>query len=200
MPAMISRVLNSISFDGIALNNKFAVDFTWPKKMPSIAGQYLDEFVDLRCVGVNLAGRTLTSFEETNIYGPVRSVPEGVSYAEDITLTFLETRDLAVRHTFEVWQSMCFNEKDWNLGYYDDFIGDITIYLLTQDGLPSYGITCREAWPKTLNPIPLSMEPTTTAIQTEVSFSFRYWTRVPPEKIVELSEAGTSKLVDNTSE
>ena len=55
----------------------------------TINGRQTQEHITLRAESVNLAGRNITSFEETNIYGPVKQIPTGVSFAEDINVTFL---------------------------------------------------------------------------------------------------------------
>lgn len=183
MASPIQPLLNTINKKGVVLPNKYKIDVIWPKKiqLEPITKEWDNELM-FRATEVNLAGRNLASFPEVNIYGPVREVVEGVTYAEEISVSFLDTRTLEIRRYFETWQEMCFNNDDdrpsWDLGYYNDYIGGLDIEILGQypTGYYSvYGIRCFEVYPKSLGPIPLSSAPTTTPIQTQVSFSFRYW-------------------------
>jgi len=178
----IQPLLQSIQKKGIVLPNKYTVQCRWPRLMNGVgAGIMRDLTEDLlfRVSEVNLAGRTITSFPEPNIYGPIREVPEGVSYAEEITIQFLETKTMECREIFAAWQETIFdNTGSWNLQYYNDYIGELDIVVLGQHSYgwyPSYGIRCFEVYPKTLGPIQLSSARTTDPIKTQVSFAFRYW-------------------------
>ena len=143
----------------------------------------MDEDMFFRASEVNLAGRNITSFPEPNIYGPIRETPEGITYAEDISITFLETSTMELRNIFETWQGLIFDDQDgtWDLQYYDDYIGMLDIKILApskRSFSPSYGIRCYEVYPKTIGPVPLSSAATTSPITTQVSFAFRYWKNI----------------------
>ena len=142
-----------------------------------------DSRLSLRAEAVNLAGRNISSFEETNIYGPVKQIPEGVTYADDILISFIASQDMFERHFFEEWQQLIYDQSNWNLKYYVDFIGSIDIFLLDRGSRKrgpqrTYGIRCEEAWPKTIGPTELSMTTTNELIKIPVSFAFRYWDRI----------------------
>ena len=72
------------------------------------------EQLTLRCESVNLPGRNIATSDDTNIYGPVRQVAEGVTYAEDLSLSFVSSGGLEERVFFEEWQKLAFNEETWN--------------------------------------------------------------------------------------
>ncbi len=74
--------------------------------------------LSLRAGNVTLPGRNLATSEEGNIYGPNREIVEGVTYADDISISFQASNDLRERVFFENWQKLAFNEKSWNMGYY----------------------------------------------------------------------------------
>lgn len=180
---LVKELLHNINENGILLANKFYIDIRYPSGfMQAFTPNITERMVELRASEVNLAGRNLTTFEEPNIYGPIRSVPEGVSYAEDISISFIDTRALECRKLFELWQETTFTHDNWNLGYYNDFIGEIDIITLDDNLEATYGITCYEAYPKTIGPLPLSSAPTTEAVRTTVGFAFRYWKRMPVVK------------------
>ena len=186
MASPIQPLLDSINKKGVVLPNKYVVDFAWPTLMDSIGFglmREIDQDMFFRVTEVNLAGRNITSFPEPNIYGPIRETPEGISYAEDISITFLETADMEIRSIFEAWQGMIFDDTwdTWDLQYYDDYIGELDIKILAPISTgfyPSYGIKCYEVYPKTIGPIPLSSAATTSPITTQVSFAFRYWKNI----------------------
>ena len=132
--------------------------------------------ISLRCESVNLPGRTLSTSTDSNIYGPTRDIVEGVTYAEDITLSFQSSSELDERVFFENWQKQAFNEQTWNISYYNDYIGALEIYLLDKNDQRRYGLKVWEAYPKTISPIALSYAANNEIIKTDIAFSWRYWT------------------------
>ena len=133
--------------------------------------------ISLRCESVNLPGRNLATSPDSNIYGPVRDIVEGVTYAEDITCVFQSSSGLDERVFFENWQKQAFNEQTWNIGYYNDYAsGALEIYLLDKNDQRRYGLKVWEAYPKTIGPIALGYATNNEIVKTSVSFSWRYWT------------------------
>ena len=132
--------------------------------------------ISLRCESVNLPGRNMSTVTDSNIYGPTREVVEGVTYAEDITLTFQSSSGLDERRYFQQWQENMFNPDTWNLGYYNDYVGSLEIYLLDKQEQRRYGLKLWEAFPKTINATTLDMGTNNEIIKVEIAFAFRYWT------------------------
>ena len=132
--------------------------------------------ISLRAQTVNLPGRNLATSNDTNIYGPQREVVEGVTYAEDIAIDFQASSQLSERVFFENWQRQAFNEKTWNVGYYNDYVGEIQIFVLDKQDKRRYGLKLWEVFPKTIGANQLSYDANNTLMLTNVSFSFRYWT------------------------
>ena len=132
--------------------------------------------ISLRAQSVNLPGRNLATTSDSNVYGPTRDVVEGVTYAEDISIDFQASSQLSERVFFENWQRQAFNETTWNIGYYNDYIGEIQIYVLDKQDKRRYGLKLWEVFPKTIGPNQLAYGDNDTLMLTNVSFSFRYWT------------------------
>ena len=132
--------------------------------------------ISLRCESVSLPGRNLSTGTDANIYGPVREIVEGVTFAEDLTMVFQASSGLDERVFFENWQRQAFNEKTWNIGYYKDYVGTIDTYLLDKQNQRRYGLKVHEAFPKTITATDLNYGTNNEIIKTSVSFSFRYWT------------------------
>ena len=132
--------------------------------------------ISLRAQSVTLPGRNLATSQESNIYGPDREIVEGVTYADDISMSFQSSSGLGERVFFENWQKQAFDEKTWNIGYYNDYIGTIEIYILDKQDQRRYGIKLWEAFPKTIGANELAYDANDQIILVPISFTFRYWT------------------------
>ena len=132
--------------------------------------------LSLRAQSVNLPGRNLSTSNDTNIYGPEREIVEGVTYAEEISIDFQASSELTERVFFENWQRQAFNETTWNIGYYNDYVGSMEIYILDKQNKKRYGIKLHDVFPKTIGPNSLAYDANDTLMLTSISFSFRYWT------------------------
>ena len=186
----MNDILSSFRDNGYAQPNQFDVVITYPPKLGG--GNTANVFremdrlgagstsklrkISLRCESVQLPGRTLSSSPDNNIYGPVREIVEGVTYAEDLNMTFHGSSGLDERVFFENWQRQAFNEQTWNIGYYNDYVADIDIYLLDKQNQRRYGLKIHEAYPKTITATDLNSGTNNEIIKISVSFSFRYWT------------------------
>ena len=173
-------VLNDIlstfhSDDGYAVPNRFEVLIIPP------GGSGGGREVSMRCESITLPGRNLATMSDTNIYGPTREIVNGVTYAEDITMTFQASSDLKERVFFEKWQALAFGDWDgrggnWNVKYYNDYTSGVDIYLLDRQDQKRYGLKLHEAFPKTINATELNQGSNNELIKLGVTFSFRYWT------------------------
>ena len=132
--------------------------------------------ISLRCESVSLPGRNLSTGTDANIYGPVREIVEGVTFAEDITKTFQASSGLDERVFFENWQKQAFDEQSWDVQYYNDYTGLVEIYLLDKEEQRRYGLKLHEAFPKTVTATELNYGTSGEIIKTNVGMTFRYWT------------------------
>ena len=171
--------------NGFAQPNKYEVLIFPPAKLGG--GQNQNVFggmerqsdlrkISLRAQNVTLPGRNLSTTQESNIYGPDREIVEGVTYADDISMSFQASSGLDERVFFENWQRQAFNEKTWNIGYYLDYIGHVEMYVLDKQEQRRYGIKLWEVFPKTIGSNDLSYDANDTLMLLPVSFTFRYWT------------------------
>ena len=171
--------------NGFAQPNKYEVLIFPPAKLGG--GQNQNVFggmerqsdlrrISLRAQNVTLPGRNLSTTQESNIYGPDREIVEGVTYADDISMSFQASSGLDERVFFENWQRQAFNEKTWNIGYYNDYIGTIEMYILDKQDQRRYGIKLWEVFPKTIGSNDLAYDSNDQIMLLPVSFTFRYWT------------------------
>ena len=171
--------------NGFAQPNKYEVLIFPPAKLGG--GQNQNVFggmerqselrkISLRAQNVTLPGRNLATTQESNVYGPDREIVEGVTYADDISMSFQASSGLDERVFFENWQRQAFNEKTWNIGYYNDYIGTIEMYVLDKQEQRRYGIKLWEVFPKTIGANDLAYDSNDQIMLLPVSFTFRYWT------------------------
>ena len=204
-------VLNDIlstfhSDEGYAIPNRFEVLILSPPKRGggittnAYAGSERGSdarAVSLRCESIQLPGRNLNTLTDSNIYGPTREIVDGVTYAEDISMIFQASSGLNERVFFEEWQKQAFDENTWNVGYYNDYVSEVHIYLLDRKDQRRYGLKLMEAFPKTIEGTELSQSSNNEIIKTSVSFSFRYWTTLDANRISRpLGDLIASNLID----
>ena len=194
-------VLNDIlagfrSNDGYAQPNKYEVLIFPPAKLGG--GQNQNVFggmerqsdlrkISLRAQNVTLPGRNLSTAQESNVYGPDREIVEGVTYADDISMSFQASSGLDERVFFENWQRQAFNEKTWNIGYYLDYIGHEEMYVLDKQEQRRYGIKLWEVFPKTIGASELAYDSNDQLMLLPVSFTFRYWTSLDQSQNPQIS-------------
>ena len=185
---VVNDILSAFhSNEGYAVPNRYEVVIQGPAKLGgggqenifnnSERGANVRD-ISLRVESVTLPGRTLTTASESNVYGPDREIVEGVTYADEISIDFQASSGLDERVFFENWQKQAFNEQTWNIGYYNDYIGSMEIYLLDRQDVRRYGLKLWEVFPKTITATTLTAVEATEIIKTNVSFSFRYWTNL----------------------
>ncbi len=185
---VLNDVLSAFhSNEGYALPNRYEVLILPPAKIGG--GNQENIFankerggniqnISLRAESVVLPGRTLTTSTDSNIYGPDREIVEGVTFADEISIDFQASSSLNERVFFENWQRQAFNEQTFNIGYYNDYIGSMEIYLLDQQDRRRYGLRMEEVFPKTITASNLNYQPATEILKTNVQFTFRKWTNL----------------------
>ena len=132
--------------------------------------------IQLRCESITLPGRNLSSTPDTNIHGPLREVVNNVNYADSVNMVFQASADLRERVFFEKWQYAAFNPDTWNVGYYNNYIGTVDIYVLDRENNRKYGLTLRECYPKSIAQTDLSYAANNEIIKLTIDMNFRYWT------------------------
>jgi hypothetical protein len=97
-------------------------------------------------------------------------------------MTFQASSGLEERVFFEEWQALAFDERSWNVSYYNDYISTVDIYVLDRQNQRRFGIKLHEAFPKTIGATDLGQGINNELIKLAVTFSFRYWTTLDTER------------------
>ena len=171
---MIAQINSSGHTDGYAVPNRFEVLIT-PPALLATKYHTQPQVVSLRCESISMPGRNLNTTTDSNIYGPTREIVDGVTYAEDISMVFQASSGLGERVFFEEWQKLAFDESTWNIGYYNDYVSIIDVYILDRKDQRTFGLKLWECFPKTITGTELNHATNNEIIKTSISFSFRYW-------------------------
>jgi len=187
------------SDDGISRPNKYEVTLYPPtgsagtkgsssnifsKIMGEILGDGTVRATGLKCEAIELPGRNMDTTDDTNIYGPVRKVVTGYSYA-DITATFQCSSDMKEKKYFETWQRLSYNPQTWSIGYYNDYVGAIDIHTLDEQNNRKYGVQLVECFPKVIAAQSLGYATLNSYQTVSITFSYRYWKNLTDEANVE---------------
>jgi len=172
--SQIDKFRSEISSSEVARTNMFEVRLAPPGQVNNALAQSLV----LRCESMAMPGINLATVDDNNIYGPTRSIVEGVTYADEAGLTFIMDKTYEIRKYFQAWIELAYNPASWNLKYYDDYAsGHIEVYQLDQNHQPLFGVKLWEAYPKNYGPIELS-QTNNEVVKLTVNFNYRYWSDI----------------------
>jgi len=157
-----------------ALNNVFS------KVMEENTGEGTTRKVGLKCESISFPGRNMDTTEDTNIYGPIRSIVNGYSFG-DIAATFQCSTDMREKKYFESWQRLSFNPQTFAIGYYNDYVGSVDIHALDEQDNRTYGVKLIEAFPVSIDQQALSYAENTSYQTIGVNFKYRYWQNLTDE-------------------
>ena len=134
----------------------------------------------LKCESISFPGRNMDTTEDTNIYGPVRKIVTGYSFA-DVSATFQCSTDMREKKYFESWQRLTFNPQTFAMGYYKDYIGSVDIHALDENNNRRYGVKLIEAFPVSINEQSLSYAENSSYQTITVNLAYRYWQNLTDE-------------------
>jgi hypothetical protein len=129
------------------------------------------------CDTAELPGKSFDTSVYT-MYGPPRKMPYKEQFG-DLALSFICTNQMIEKRYFDFWQTLIVNPYTSNLGYYDEYVGEVYVFTLSPEHKLTYGVKFEEAYPLNVNPITLSYGDTNTYARLTVNFAYRKWTDIP---------------------
>ena len=169
----IGNFTAEIANKGYAKSNKFEAEILFPATIPS--ANQSSRVVSLKVKSLTLPGRNLTTTTNDTIYGPTHELVGGLSYADSIDVTFYLSQDLNEKKRFDNWQENIYNPTTYELNFYEDYVGTMNIYQLGDDLERTYGVSLKEVFPKTVNPLEYSNDNNSGVLDLQVSFAFKEW-------------------------
>ena len=148
--------------------------------------------INLFCSSIEMPGHDLQTQQIQHGSAPVRDMVTSHAFEGMITASFYLSEDLKERHFFEQWQRMAVNVESHKANFYDDYIGSMEIFQLSNgldSGLPfptiidkiidvdmaEYGIVASEVYPATISGIEYSYERGNQIATMAVGFNYREW-------------------------
>jgi len=164
----------SIANTGIARPNRFEAEIFFPAAVESVY-EGSGKAVSVRVKSLTLPGRNISTVTNDTIYGPTHELAAGLTYADEITFTFILSGDLNEKKRFDRWQHWIYSPRTYNMNFYEEYISTINIYQLNENDERVYGCQIREVFPKSVNPIEYTNETASAQLDLQVAFAFKEW-------------------------
>ena len=130
--------------------------------------------VSLLCEEAAIPG-LISTFAPTKIGNWTEYRAHGVEFfGDNATLTFYCNTDWNVREYFEAWMGTTADVRSKEVGFYDDYAGEVDIYTLDRDDNRTGKWQLKECWPRLINLTPMS-QASDAPVRVTVTFTYRYW-------------------------
>lgn len=130
------------------------------------------ERICLNCNKIPVPGKNLETFEYKPAGRQKRRIAHSISY-EDITLSFYLSKDLIEKRFFEEWLSLTHDKSEYNVNYYENYIGQLLIR--PKNSLGKF-YQLNEAYPTSVQAIDLDYNQMDTISELIVTFTYYNWT------------------------
>ena len=173
----VSGFTSAIKTLGLANPNKFKVDITFPEKINTGGNETLRN-LSLMCESISFSGRGVQTILDLQ-YGLRKEIAYNAPVYQPITLSFLCSRELKEKQLLDKWNNFIVPNKKgkgFDVAYYKDYVGTITVHLLDSDGTTvKYAQEYIEAYPKTVNAIELNHSTQNSVARVTADFQYAYW-------------------------
>jgi hypothetical protein len=189
----ISEFKSNIGRYGIQPTNKFMTIMTAPlsinlSSFTVIADTFntlsAERMIYLRSEQVKIPGVTIAGSDNKRYgVGVAQKMPHNVQFS-DISMTFVADQEGIIYRYFYSWinQIVDFNgsvnyagRSSYMVGYKDNYVTDIYIFVYDNYGNISKTITLYDAFPISMNEISLDWNQTNTVMKINVNFSYKEW-------------------------
>ncbi len=182
MPFSVENFTAQIAKVGLASPNKFEVSISPPSSL-----QYgSDEMkgFSIMCESASIGGRTVQSMLDIQ-YGIRREIAYGAPQYTPLSLAFLCSEKMTEKLKLDAWSNLCVDATGggsgenelapFNVGYYDEYKGNIKVTKLDKSGEEVLTIEYLDAWPKTISQVDLNHSTKDSTLRVTAEFSYTYW-------------------------
>ena len=170
---------------GPAYGDRYHVTFDTPAGVEDEAERYLVKEstsavtgrLSWLCDTINIPSRSLTTTEFRTYGLPVKR-PYGSVYTES-QMEFLCTRNMGEKKFFDAWLNYIFNNRSYDMAYYDNYTTDIDIYHFDRTATNSddldnstYHIKLIEAYPTLVGEVSLN-HTATEILKIPITFTYK---------------------------
>lgn len=167
----------NIAFSGVAKANKFEAEILFPS---AVEGRSPRSSLtsSLKVKSITMPGKNISTTTNDTIYGPTHELAVGLTYADEISVTFFLSKDLGEKRRFDTWQDWIYSQRTYNMNFYEDYVSTINIYQLNDELERTSGVQLREVFPKSVNPLEYTNEGASQILDLTVSFAFKEWIEI----------------------
>ena len=171
-PNIIDNLKSAIGRrNGLARTNRFLVQFT-----PPITGVYKLDTEDLRdlsilCESCSLPTRSITTLDYKLLRHSIK-IANGYTNS-DVSFAFNLTGDYMIKKVFDLWLSQIINTNSYTAAYVNEYTAVVDIQQLDSYGLPVYTVKLLDAYPLSVQSIPLDNNTSDSTQKVTVEFTYR---------------------------
>ena len=126
----------------------------------------------LLCESTSIPGRQITTTDyASNQDWRTTKIPYGY-LTDEVSMVFTLTTDYYMRKIFDRWQSSIVSQKSFLINYERDYYSDVIIQQLDEQNLPTYGVKLRNAFPVTVQSVPLDNNATDQYQKLSVTWAY----------------------------
>ncbi len=206
LPVSIDDLKSTISKrDGVARSNRFSVYMNIPiisisltnivtnllKGNNALAGTVNNpRDISVLCETTGMPGFDVNTFETA--YGIKRRKMPQAFDQQDIQFTFMVTNDYFSRNFLDTWCNSVINKLDGTINYKSDYASDIVIQQLDVKNFPIGGVKLYNAYPVSIQEIPLSNNNDNDITKITATFTYDY--AMNTDAIASSLDAGSTLL------
>ena len=183
-PPTLSGFQTEIAKSGFAPANKYDVSIKGAGSTPTPTEEML-----IRCSDVSMAGRTLNT-ALINEYGLIKKMVYRNTFT-DFSMSFICSKDMREKKYFNDWMNKMSPTPSLNdvvlkagggqggafdVGYYDDYIAYVSVFMLDDHLDTSYHIHYHEAYPLSVTEMQLGYATNNSFLKLTVNWAYAYWT------------------------
>ena len=164
---------------GLQKPNRYSVYFGLPEKAALDEGIATD--MSFLASTINFTGRSIAT-SDYKIYGPIQKIARESIYT-DLAITFMLTKDMAIRKFFDKWMHYINDTDSFDVEYFDDYKANIYIAQLDTDKPKifngsnasdfSYAQQIEGAFPTNIGEVNLGFDQNNAFGTLTVTFTFR---------------------------
>ena len=167
------NAFNSAVSKGNARPNRFEAIISLPQSLG--VSYQTQKDMNVRIVGVSMPGKNIRTTTDENVYGPTYEVAQGITYAEEISVTFLLQNNHDQRWIFNTWQDAIVDPATYDISYYNEYVTSMLVFQMDENDRYTSGINIKDVFPKTVEAIEFNSGTSNENIQATVNFAFREW-------------------------
>ena len=182
MPLTIDSFQGKINSLGLTKPNKYEVVILPPTTVSTDT-----EEISIMCDTVSIAGKSITRAPR-RVYGIKREMPYSGLFTE-FNMSFYSTEKMQERKFFDKWMELVFPTQktigaNYDIEYYDNFVGTIQVYTLNDKLERKSGIEYVEAWPYNMSAVDLAYASNNQLAKITVGIQYAYWVDIFAQRTI----------------